>query len=283
MRALIFGGNGMLGRAVAAEGRRRGATVLALDLDRADITDRRQLLARTEAFRPQLVVNCAAFTQVDACEAERETAFEVNGRAVSNVAAAAERAGAALIHVSTDYVFDGTGREPYREDAATNPLSVYGQSKLAGETAALEYPDALVLRASWLFGPGGPNFVATMRRLIREGRLPLRVVDDQIGCPTHTGSLARAIWDLGRLGMRGIVHYRDREPVSWHGFAVEIARALDPAAEVVPVPTSEFPRPAPRPAYSVLDVGRFEAAVGRRVEPWLSGLASYLDDLEDNA
>ena len=138
-----------------------------------------------------------------------------------------------------------------------------------------------MLRASWLFGDGGPNFVATMRRLIRQGHLPLRVVDDQIGCPTYTGSLARAIWELAARGMRGIVHYRDREAVSWHGFAVEIARALDPTAEVVPVPTSEFPRPAPRPAYSVLDVSRFETAVGRRVEPWASGLASYLEILED--
>ena len=138
-----------------------------------------------------------------------------------------------------------------------------------------------MLRTSWLFGPGGPNFVATMRRLILEGHLLLRVVDDQVGCPTYTGSLARPIWDLGPLGTRGILHYCDRDAVSWHGFAVEIARALDPAAEVVPVKTSEFPRPAPRPAYSVLDVSRFEAAVGRRVEPWISGLASTLDFLEN--
>ena len=250
MRALILGGAGMLGCAVVAEGRRRGASVLPLDLaDQVDITDRRQLLAQIAEIAPQLVVNCAAFTQVDACEEKRETAFEVNGRAVANVVAAAAGAGAALIHISTDYVFDGTASEPYREDAATNPLSVYGQSKLAGEVEALKYPRALVLRASWLFGDGGPNFVATMRRLIRQGHLPLRVVDDQIGCPTYTGSLARAIWDLAARGMRGIVHYRDREAVSWHGFAVEIARALDPTAEVVPVNTSEFPRPPPPPAY----------------------------------
>ncbi len=282
MRTLILGGNGMLGRAVVAEGQRRGATILSLDIDRVDIRVRRQLLDQAAKFRPRLVVNCAAFTQVDACEEERETAFEVNGHAVANVAAAAESVGAGLVQISTDYVFDGAAREPYGEGAATNPQSVYGESKLAGETAALAYDRALVLRTSWLFGPHGPNFVATMRRLIREGKLPLRVVDDQVGCPTYTGSLARAIWDLGPLGKRGILHYRDRERVSWHGFAVEIARALDPAAEVLPVATSEFPRPAPRPAYSVLDVGGFEAAVGRRVEPWISGLTSYLDSLEEN-
>ena len=281
MRTLVLGGNGMLGRAVVSEGRRRGATVHSRDIDRVDIRDRAQVLDLAAELQPRLVVNCAAFTQVDACEEQRETAFEVNGRAVGNVAAAAESVGAGLIHISTDYVFDGTASEPYGVDAATHPQSVYGESKLAGEVAALEYPKALVLRTSWLFGPGGPNFVATMRRLIREGRLPLRVVDDQVGCPTYTGSLARAIWDLGPLGTRGILHYCDRDAVSWHGFAVEIARALDPAAEVVPVKTSEFPRPAPRPAYSVLDVSGFEAAVGRRVEPWSSGLASTLDFLEN--
>ena len=281
MRALILGGAGMLGRAVAAEWRRQGADISALCREQADITDRRQLLARTEEFRPQLVVNCAAFTEVDACEEKRKTAFEVNGCAVANVVAAAKSAGAALIHISTDYVFDGTAREPYREDHATHPASVYGQSKLVGEAQALDYPDALVLRTSWLFGDGGPNFVATMRSKIRQGQR-LRVVHDQIGCPTFTGSLARAIWELAALGMRGIVHYRDGEAVSWHGFTVEIARALNSAVEVVPIHTPEFPRPAPRPAYSVLDVSRFETAVGRRVEPRASGLASYLEILEAN-
>ncbi len=282
MRALILGGNGMLGRTVVAEGRRRGATVHSRDIDRVDIRDRGQVVALAAELRPELIVNCAAFTQVDACEEQRDTAFEVNGRAVENVVAGAESVGAGLIHISTDYVFDGTAREPYGEDVATRPQSVYGESKLAGEVAALSYDQALVLRTCWLFGPDGPNFVATMRRLIRQGQLPLKVVDDQVGCPTYTGSLARAIWDLAPLGIGGILHYRDRDAVSWYGFAVEIARHLDPAAEVVPVATSEFPRPAPRPAYSVLDVGRFEAAVGRRVEPWSSGLASYLESLEEN-
>lgn len=280
MRTLVLGGTGMLGRAVRAEGRRRGHAVLALSHTQGDIADPQQLRHWMEAFRPQLVVNCAAFTKVDDCETAQQTAMAINGEAVAHVVAAAAAGDADLIHVSSDYVFDGKASTPYGEEAPTAPLSVYGASKLRGEREALAYPRALVLRASWLFGPGGPSFPQTICRLIHQGRLPLRVVDDQVGCPTYTPYLARAIWDLaGRPAVRGVLHYRNREPVSWHGFATAIAAIVRPGTEVIPVPTSAFPRPAPRPAYSVLDVGRFEAAVGRPVEPWASGLAAYLDTL----
>lgn len=273
----------MLGRAVAAEWRRHGHAVLAPSRGQADVRDRAGLIAHADSFRPRLIVNCAAFTRVDDCETERELAFEVNGAAVANVVAAAESVGADLVHVSTDYVFDGEADAPYREDAATGPRSVYGESKLRGEAEALCYERALVLRASWLFGPGGPNFAATIRRLLRRGGDPLRVVDDQVGCPTYTPFLARAIRELAVLGQRGVLHYRNREAVSWHGFATEIANLTDVAAEVLPVTTAEFPRPAPRPAYSVLDVTLFEAAVGRRVEPWVAGLVSYLETLRNDS
>jgi dTDP-4-dehydrorhamnose reductase len=281
LRCLILGGTGMLGRALVREARRRGQAALALSRGQADVTDPARLRYWMESFRPELVVNAAAFTKVDACEDEaRERAFAVNGAAVGLIAEAA--AGARFIHVSTDYVFDGKGKMPYREDGPTAPLSVYGQSKLEGERRALQHPRALVVRTSWLFGPGGPNFAATMVSLIQQGRLPLRVVNDQEGCPTYTPFLARAILDLAPLDLDGIVHYRNREPVTWHAFAREIAAlwaapAQAPhAVDVLPVTTAEFPRPAPRPAYSVLDVQRFEAAVGRRVEPWAWGLAEYL-------
>ncbi len=285
-RALVFGGTGMLGRAVARHWRRRGRAVLALSRPQADVVDRARLLEWADRFRPEVVINCAAFTRVDDCESERDLAMEVNGAAVSNVVAAAERAAADLVHVSSDYVFDGRGYgdgdsapRPYPEDAATGPLSVYGASKLAGEAEALGYPRALVVRSSWLFGPGGPDFVATMLRLGRRGQ-PLRVVDDQIGCPTYTPFLARAIWDLVGAGTAGVVHYCNRDPVSWYGFAREI---LGPEVEIQPVATAEFPRPAPRPAYSVLAVERFEQVAGRRVEPWIHGLGAYLETFgEDN-
>jgi dTDP-4-dehydrorhamnose reductase len=183
--------------------------------------------------------------------------------------------------VSTDYVFEGTASEPYREDSPTNPLSVYGRSKLAGEAHALAYERGLVVRTSWLFGPGGPNFVATMVDLIEAGRVPLRVVRDQEGCPTYTPFLARALLDLALRGVTGVIHYRNREPVSWYAFAVEIARLWLGTVEVVPVTTADFPRPAPRPAYSVLDVTRFERYAGRPVESWEWGLVETLRSLRE--
>ncbi len=284
MRCLVLGGTGMLGRRVVAEARSRGWAALGLSREQADVTGAAGdsgLLGWAEAFRPDVVVNCAAHTRVDACETESERAFAVNAAGAAQAAALAERAGAWLVHVSTDYVFDGRGSEPYAEDAPTGPLSVYGQSKLEGECRALAYERSVVVRTSWLFGPGGPNFVATMVSLIEAGRLPLRVVADQEGCPTYTGFLARALLDLAVLEASGIVHYRNREPVSWYAFAVAIARLWSGAADVVPVTTAEFPRPAPRPAYSVLDVGRFERLAGRRVEPWEWGLVETLAHLRE--
>lgn len=287
MRTLVFGGTGMLGRAVAAAARRRRFPALALSHAQADLRDRDRLLYWAKEFRPELVVNAAAYTKVDLAESEKEAAFAVNGAAVDAVAEAAAAGtpgGAALLHVSTDYVFDGKGSEPYKEDAPTAPLSVYGASKLEGERLALQYGRALVVRTSWLFGPGGPNFVATIARLVCEGK-PLRVVDDQRGGPTYTPYLAEALLDLAQLAGEGrssgdrLFHYQNREPVTWYGFAKEIARLVagTAAAEaIVPVTTAEFPRPAVRPAFSVLDVRRFEAAVGRRVEPWEMGLSEYL-------
>jgi dTDP-4-dehydrorhamnose reductase len=276
MRCLVLGGTGMLGRAVVAAARSRGWAALGLSHAQGDLGRRDSLLGWAERFRPEVVVNCAAYTKVDAAETDRERAFAVNGEGVANVAALARRAGARLVHVSTDYVFDGQAQEPYREDAPTAPLSVYGESKLAGERRALAWERSLVVRTSWLFGPGGHNFVATMVGLIEAGRLPLRVVTDQEGCPTSTPSLARALLDLAAREASGIVHYQDREPVSWYAFAVEIARLWSGAVEVIPVTSAEFPRPARRPAYSVLDVGRFETIAGRRVEPWEYGLIETL-------
>lgn len=276
MRALVLGGTGMLGQAVSSLWRRRGQAVLALSREQADITDVDRLLYWAESFHPTLIVNCAAFTQVDACEERRDHALAINGSALDNVVAAARRCDARLIHISSDYVFNGQGDEPLPEDTPTGPRSVYGESKLLGEQRALAYDKALVLRASWLFGPGGPNFVATIRRLLLEGKTPLKVVDDQVGRPTYTPYLAEAIWDLSRVAAHGLMHYGNREPTSWHGLACQIARVVQPRAEVLPVPTSAFPRPAERPAWSVLDVSRFEATVGRTVEPWLCGLVEYL-------
>ena len=279
MRALIFGGAGMLGQAVAAEFTDRDFETRILSHAQADITDAAAVGEQTIGFAPDLIVNCAAFTAVDAAEDQRELAMAVNGAAVEHLAAAAARADARLLHISSDYVFDGRSRAPYAEDAVTNPLSIYGRSKLAGELAALTYGKSLVLRTSWLFGPGGANFVRTMAALMTERKEPLRVVGDQIGCPTYTRYLARAIGDLASRDVSGVLHYRNDPPVSWHEFALRIARHRRSRLPVEEISTAEMPRPAVRPAYSVLAVGRIESLLDRNVEDWEAGLMEYLDIL----
>jgi dTDP-4-dehydrorhamnose reductase len=310
VRTLILGGAGMLGRAVLRAARGRGWPTLALGREQADVLDEARLVFWVEEFRPELVVNCAAYTRVDDCESQPERAMAVNGEAVGAVARAAGRCGARLLQVSTDYVFGGgpggsagaggqagegragatltgSGELPraYREDDPPRPLSVYGRSKLLGEERALACGNSLVVRTSWLFGEGGPNFVATIVGQIERGTRPLRVVADQVGAPTYAPFLARALLDLGPLAATGIVHYRNREPVSWYSFAAVIARRWPAAGgpvEVLPVSTAEFPRPAPRPAWSVLAVERCEALLGRPVESWEPGLAEYLSRLAES-
>jgi len=283
MRTLVLGGRGMLGSAVLAAARARGWPALALSRAQADVADEPRLDYWMAAFGAEVVINCAAFTRVDDCEARQEQALAVNGEAVGGVARAVERRGARLVQVSTDYVFDGGGRQrPYAEGDATGPRSAYGRSKLLGEERALAYGRNLVVRTSWLFGAGGPNFVTAILRQIDGGARQLRVVADQLGAPTYTPFLARALLDLAPLAATGIVHYRNREPVSWYSFAAAIARWWPGAAgvvEVTPVTTAEMPRPAPRPAYSVLAVERCEALLGRPVESWELGLAEYLSQL----
>ncbi|MBP7586502.1 MAG: dTDP-4-dehydrorhamnose reductase [Thermoanaerobaculia bacterium] len=276
MRTLVFGGTGIVGGALVSEGRRRGWPVLGLSHAQGDISDPRRVADACAAFRPALIVNCAAFTKVDLCETERASAFAVNGTAVGHLVRAAEASGARLVHLSTDYVFDGRATSPYTEEHPTAPQSVYGASKLEGERQALASERSLVVRTSWIFGARGANFVDTIAGRIRNGQKSFRVVEDQVGAPTWAPFLARAVSDLGEWGITGLVHYQNRPAVSWYGLAREIARRLDPAVEVVPIPTSEAPRPAPRPAFSVLAVDRFEQLAGRNVESWQDGLAKHL-------
>lgn len=276
MRTLVLGGTGIVGRARVREGRNRGWPVLGVSHGQGDISDRRRVEELCADFRPALIVNCAAFTQVDLCEAEPERALAVNGAAVGDLVRAAEASGARLIHLSTDYVFDGRATAPYTEDHPTAPQSSYGRSKLEGERQALASDRSLVVRTSWVFGRGGANFVDTITGRIRSGQKSFRVVDDQFGAPTWAPFLATAVSDLGEWGTTGLVHYQNRPAVSWCEFAREIARRLGPGIEVTPITTAEAPRPAPRPAYSVLAVDRFEKLAGRTVESWHEGLTSHL-------
>lgn len=280
MRTLIVGGTGMLGQAVKALWREQGAEVLALGIDRLDLTRPETGERAIAEFAPELVVNCAAFTRVDDCEVKPELALAINGKGVGSLARATSAAGAKLIQISTDYVFDGESRERYNEDSAVGPRSVYGASKLEGERQALSFPHNLVLRTSWLFGPGGANFVATILDLLGRAQQPLRVVADQHGCPTYAPFLAAAIWDLAAADATGVLHYCNREATTWHGFASAIARAVGSDIDIVAITTGDMPRPAARPAYSVLGVERFERLLGRPVEPWQRGLELYLEQVQ---
>ncbi len=273
MRLLVTGAGGMLGQDVVHAARAAGHDPAALSRDQLDVTDPAAPASAVAAARPDAVVNCAAWTDVDGAESHRAAAAAVNGAGAGHVAIAAADAGLPLVHVSTDYVFDGRAREPYGESAATAPLSVYGATKLDGEHAVAQAGgDHTIARSSWLFGTGGPNFVETMLRLGSE-RDAVSVVTDQVGCPTFTGHLARALVALAEAGPRGIVHVAGAGSCSWHDFAVEIFRQAGVDCRVDTATTAEMGRPAPRPAYSVLVSERPEAP---RLPDWREGLASYL-------
>jgi dTDP-4-dehydrorhamnose reductase len=276
MKLLITGAAGMLGIDVQAAGLAVGHDVVALARADLDISDRDAVAAAVARAQPDAVLNCAAYTNVDGAEADPDAAGAVNGSGPGFLAEAAAAAGAWLVHVSTDYVFDGTKRSPYVESDPTGPRSVYGSTKLLGERAiAMAAPQThTIVRSSWLFGTGGPCFPATMLRLAADHDT-LTVVDDQVGCPTFTGHLAPALVELAtRMRLPGIVHLAASGDCSWYQFAVEIMRATNTTVEVRPCTTDEFPRPARRPAYSVL---RSERADASALPEWQSGLSDYLN------
>jgi dTDP-4-dehydrorhamnose reductase len=280
---LITGAGGMLGSDLCDELAAHEQQYLSLSRGDLDITDSRLVNARVEETQPDIIINCAAYTKVDQAESEEHLANAINGSAVEILASAANRTGALLVQVSTDFVFDGGARVPYEITDATAPVSAYGRSKLLGEIAASHAEQHLIVRTSWLFGKRGPNFVEAIRRQIDKGTNPLRVVDDQRGRPTYTPHLAAAIVRLARVARespnaRGIVHYADSGECSWFDFARAIAEELGSEVTVKPVSTDEFPRPARRPAYSVLSTERYERITGVQPESWREGLAEYLRD-----
>lgn len=275
-RAVVLGAGGQLGREVADELRRRGTEVLAADHVRADLRDTQVTVSTAARFRADAVYNCAAYTNVDGCESNVDQAMEVNGRAPERLAAALP-SDCRLIHVSTDYVFDGRGRRPYREGDVTAPRTAYGRSKLRAERGVLD-AGGLVVRTSWVFGPEGRNFVSAIASRIAQGA-PLRVVSDQVGCPTYAPYLARALVDLASAGVSGLVHYCNTPATSWHDFALIIADALGLSVPITPIESTELTNPAVRPAYSVLDTARFETLTQREVEGWRPGLDDYFERL----
>ncbi len=274
---VVAGARGMLGRellGLLGEGAR------GLTRDEMDITSLDSARKAMASLRPSVVVNTIAYTNVDGCETSRDTAFRVNGEGVKHLAAATADIGAKLVHISSDYVFDGTKGSPYLEDDPVNPLSVYGESKLAGEENARFNPDHIIIRTQWLYGRHGNNFVDTMLRLAKE-KEELGVVDDQVGSPTWTFDLSLAIRSLIDSGCRGTYHAVNSGSCTWFDFAGSIFAEKGITIRLKPITSDELGRPARRPLFSVLDCGKLLRDTGMRLENWHDALHKYIETKED--
>ena len=274
MKIFLTGANGQLGREL--QNRLQGTDFLATDMQELDITDEAAVAAMIGQYRPDAVIHGAAWTQVDAAEEKVDLAYKVNAIGSQNIAMACRVCGAAMVYISTDYVFDGQLGRAYVETDATNPLSIYGKSKYAGEVLARQANDRLfVLRTAWLYGDG-PNFVRTMLKLGQE-REELQVVDDQFGCPTSTVDLAEAALRMIETKRYGTYHAVNSGVTTWCGFAKKIFElAGNMKVKVTPVTTEQFVRPAPRPAYSPLDTRLLRLTMGNPMRDWEAALRDYL-------
>ena len=280
MKVLITGAGGQLGGALQRLAP-AWAETNAIDADDCDFTEPTMLTARLVVESPDVILNAAAYTAVDKAESDEETARAINAEAVEAMVEAMADSGGKLVHVSTDFVFDGTASRPYRPDDARNPLSVYGRTKAEGEDHLR--PDDLLVRTAWVYEAGGANFVRTMIRLMKE-REELGVVADQTGAPTWATGLARTIWALVEKGATGTFHHCDDGVASWHEFALAIAEeahalGLIPRIPVIrPIATAEYPTPARRPAYSLLDCSATRAFLGDAPVHWRDNLRRMLEE-----
>lgn len=290
MRALLFGPAGQLGREILDRAGRHGVTPVPVDRAMADLTDAEAVAGLVARADVDIVINAAAYTAVDQAEAEEDIAHSVNAAAPAAMARACAARSLPLIHVSTDYVFDGSGTTPWRETDPVGPIGAYGRSKLAGERGVAEAGGrALIVRTSWVFSPHGRNFVKTMLSLAM--RPELRVVDDQHGRPTAAGDLAEALLVAARRmveapdgPVRGLLHFAGEGATTWRRFAEAVfAEAGGPSPVIIPVTTREYPTPAARPANSVLDCGRVETLLGIRPRAWRDGLGETVRSLADQA
>lgn len=280
MTVLLTGAAGQLGQALIAS-KPAGLELIACSRGELDLADAEACRVAVQRHRPDWVLNAGAYTAVDKAESEPELAAAVNAGAPAAFAEALAATGGRLLQVSTDFVFNGEQGSPYRPDQALDPLGVYGATKAAGEAAALALPGARVLRTSWVYGPVGKNFCLTMLRLHRE-REQLGVVADQVGCPTSTLTLAAACWRAIGVEAPRILHWSDAGAASWYDFAVAIgelgvaAGLLERAAKVTPLTTADYPTPAQRPSYSLLDCTTSRAALGLEPLHWREALADVL-------
>ena len=285
MNVLIVGANGQLGSELLNTCP-DGCNALGMDVPEIDITDSTQVAQTLAVHAPDWVINCAAYTRVDRAESEADAAHAVNGTGPANLARAVKATNARLVHISTDFVFSGDQSRPYKPDDTPDPKSVYGRTKLAGEQAVLNIlgKDALIIRTAWLYAAHGNSFVKTMLRLMKQ-KERLTVVDDQVGTPCWANSLAQAVWAAVEKKLTGVFHWTDAGVASWYDFAVAIqeealaAGLLDRSISIHPVSTSEYPTPARRPAFSVLDKKDLVAATGIPLVHWRRQLRHMLREL----
>ncbi|BAP78491.1 dTDP-4-dehydrorhamnose reductase [Pseudomonas sp. MT-1] len=295
MRILVCGAGGQVGHELINRASGYGLEALGMTRDNLDITDAGQVADLVSRLKPGLIINAAAYTHVDNAETHSERAYSVNRDGAERLAQAARQACIPLLHISTDYVFSGNAQAPYREEDEVAPTGVYGASKLAGEAAIQAVLDEhLILRTSWVYGVHGHNFVKTMLRLGCQ-RDALSVVADQYGCPTQAGSIADALLELAqRYAQNGVLawglyHYSGRSPCTWFDFAVEVFRQAEAKGmlatrpKVSPISTAQYPTPARRPAWSVLDCSKFETTFGIETHDWHDDLSIVLDALAEAA
>lgn len=276
-RVLITGANGMLGSDFLKIWCRH-ATVTGIDISDCNITSSQSVNECFDAVRPDMVVHCAAYTNVDGAQDHEDTAHSVNVQGTENIVQSARRIGAEVVYISTDFVFDGKKSVPYNEEDSANPLSVYGKTKYEGERIIRELlPAHYIVRISWLYGRSGSNFVYTIRNAARE-RPELQVVNDQFGTPTFTLDVAHHLWRIVRRGSWGTWHLSGEGAASWYDFAREVLRLYDIKTPVKPVTSDEFPRPAPRPAYSVMANQRYFNECGGKMPDWKKSLADFVNN-----
>lgn len=282
---MVFGAGGQVGGTLVAAAP-PGVQVIALDRQACDVRDRQAITRAVEEHQPEVVINAAAFTAVDRAETEPDAARLLNGEVPGIIASAVRAGGARMVHLSTDFVFDGSQATPYTPADTPSPLSVYGATKLAGEKSVTAIDaTALIVRTAWVYGPRGPNFFRTMLRAMHE-RDSVEVVADQIGTPTYAASLAETLWRLVELRAQGLYHVTDAGVASWYDFAVAIAEEGSVRGQfswdvtVRPIASHQYPTPARRPAFSVLDKSATWALLGRAAPHWRVNLRAAFEDLE---
>lgn len=277
MKIVVTGANGQLGTDVVIAARIEGYEVYGFNREELDITSIEQVLSKVCEIQPDVIIHCAAYTKVDLAETEVEKAFCVNANGSRNIAVAAEKIGAKVCYISTDYVFDGTSQVPYQEYDRTGPISIYGKSKLAGEeltkTISSKY---FIVRTSWVYGHSGHNFVKTMLRLANE-KDELSIVQDQVGAPTYTIDLAKFLLELVVTEKYGIYHASNTGKCSWYEFAEKIFEEAEVEIKLIPITTDQFPTPAKRPSFSLLDDLSIRTNGFQPLQDWRKGLKDYFN------